>query len=106
MFAFTRFTCVRENDFNPSPIDPDPTPPVLELAAELAPALAVQLRIKDIIDNIATGNTAGWTKTPANALTQDVSGTPGSAPAATAAQARIQEMYDTINTGTAPTTLA
>jgi len=69
-------------------------------------ALAVQLRIKDIIDNIATGNTAGWTKTPANALTQDVSGTAGSAPAATFAQARIQEMYDTINTGTTPTTIA
>ena len=71
---------------------------------EQAQALAVQLRIKDIIDNIATGNTAGWTKT--TALTQDVSGTAGSAPAATAAQARIQEMYDTINTGTEPTTVA
>jgi len=76
----------------------------LEPAAELAPALAVQLRIKDIIDNIATGNTGGWTKT--TALSQDVSGTAGSAPAATAAQARIQEIYDTINTGTEPTTVA
>jgi hypothetical protein len=76
----------------------------LEPAIEKAPALAVQLRIKDIIDNIATGNTAGWTKT--TALTQDVSGTAGSAPAATAAQARIQEIYDTINTGTEPTTIA
>ena len=76
----------------------------VEPTVELAPALAVQVRIKDIIDNIATGNTAGWVKT--TALTQDVSGTPGSAPAATAAQARIQEIYDTINTGTAPTTIA
>jgi hypothetical protein len=76
----------------------------LEPTIEKAPALAVQLRIKDIIDNIATGNTAGWTKT--TALTQDVSGTAGSAPAAAAAQDRIQEMYNTINTGTEPTTIA
>ena len=75
----------------------------LEPAAELAPALAVQLRIKDIIDNIATGNTGGWTKT--TALSQDVSGTPGSAGAATFAQDRIQEVYNTINTGTEPTTI-
>ena len=75
----------------------------LEPAAEKAPALAVQLRIKDIIDNIATGNTAGWTKT--TALTQDVSGTAGTAPAASAAQDRIQEMYNTINTGIEPTTI-
>ena len=71
---------------------------------EKAQALAVQARIKDIIDNIATGDTAGWTKT--TGLTQDVSGTPGSAGAATFAQARIQEMYDTINTGVEPTTIA
>jgi hypothetical protein len=76
----------------------------VEPTVEKAPALAVQNRIKDIIDNIATGNTAGWTKT--TALSQDVSGTPGSAPAATFAQARIQEVYDTINTGTTPTTIA
>jgi hypothetical protein len=67
-------------------------------------ALAVQARIKDFIDNIAKGNTAGWTKT--TALSQTVSGTPGSDGAATFAQARIQEMYDTINTGTTPTTIA
>ena len=63
-------------------------------------ALAVQERLKDIIDNIATGNTAGWTKT--TGLTQDVSGTAGSAGAAAFAQARIQDMYDTINTGVTP----
>ena len=63
-------------------------------------ALAVQSRIKDIIDNIATGNTAGWTKT--TSLSQDVSGTPGSAPAAAVAQLRIQDIYDTINTGSSP----
>jgi hypothetical protein len=66
-------------------------------------ALAVQARIKDIIDNIATGNTAGWTKT--TGLTQDVSGTPGSAGAAAFAQARIQDIYTTINTGTPPAEL-
>ena len=71
---------------------------------EKAQALAVQARIKDIIDNIATGNTAGWTKT--TGLTQDVSGTPGSAGAAAFAQARIQDMYTTINTGEPPATLA
>jgi hypothetical protein len=76
----------------------------VEPTIEKAPALAVQLRIKDIIDNIATGNTAGWTKT--TGLTQDVSGTPGSAPAASAAQDRIQEIYNTIDTGTSPTTIA
>jgi len=76
----------------------------VEPTVEKAPALAVQARIKDIIDNIATGNTAGWTKT--TALTQDVSGTAGSAPAAAFAQARIQEVYDTIDTGTTPTTIA
>jgi len=70
------------------------------------PAKAVQLRIKDIIDNIVTGNTAGWTETPANAEVQVVSGTAGSAAAATFAQTRIQEIHDTIDTGTTPTTVA
>jgi hypothetical protein len=76
----------------------------VEPTVELAPALAVQLRIKDIIDNIATGNTAGWTKT--TLLSQDVSGTPGSADGGAFAQDRIQEIYNTINTGTEPTTIA
>jgi hypothetical protein len=76
----------------------------VEPTVELAPALAVQLRIKDIIDNIATGNTAGWTKT--TLLSQDVSGTPGSADGGAFAQDRIQQIYDTINTGTEPTTIA
>ena len=71
---------------------------------EKTQALAVQARIKTFIDNIAVGNTAGWTKT--TALSQDVTGTPGSAGAGTFAQARIQEMYDTIDTGTTPTTIA
>jgi hypothetical protein len=63
-------------------------------------ALAVQGRIKDIIDNIATGDNAGWTKSVGNALNQDDSGTAGSAAAGIFAQARIQEIIDTINTGT------
>ena len=66
-------------------------------------ALAVQARIKDIIDNIATGDSAGWTKSSAG--TQDVSGTAGSAGAGTFCQARIQEIYDTINTGFDPVTI-
>jgi hypothetical protein len=75
-------------------------------SASKARALAVQLRIKDIVDNIVTGDTAGWTETPANALVQDVSGTAGSVGSGTFAQARVQEIYDAINTGTAPTTIA
>ena len=75
-------------------------------AASKARALAVQLRIKDIVDNIVTGDTAGWSETPANALTQDVSGTAGSAGAGTFAQTRVQEIHDAINTGTASTTIA
>ena len=75
----------------------------VEPAEEKAPALAVQNRIKDIIDNIVTGNTAGWTKT--TTAVQDVSGTPGSADAAAFAQDRIQSIYNTIDTGTEPTTI-
>jgi len=66
--------------------------------------LACQARIKDIIDNIAQGLTTGWTKN--SALSQDISGTAGSLAAATAAQARVQEIYDATDTGTAPTTIA
>jgi hypothetical protein len=79
---------------------------VLVEVGEEDQAKAVQLRIKDIIDNIVTGDTAGWTETPANALTQDVSGTAGSVGAATFLQTRIQEIHDTIDTGTTPTTIA
>ena len=72
-------------------------------AQSKARALAVQSRIKSIIDNIVTGDTAGWTKTTSS--TQDVSGTAGSVGAATFAQARIQEIYDTINTGLEPSSI-
>ena len=65
--------------------------------------LAVLTRIKSFIDNVAIGNTAGWAKTTVTA--QDVSGTPGSADSAAFAQDRIQEIYDTVNTGTDPTTI-
>ena len=61
--------------------------------------LATVGHIKTFIDNIVQGDSAGWTKTPANTTIQDTSGTPGSADAATFAQARIQEIYDTIDTG-------
>ena len=76
----------------------------VEPAIEKQPALAVQNRIRDIIDNILTGNTGGWTKT--TGLTQDVSGTPGSADSGEFARDRILEIYNTINTGTEPTTIA
>ena len=71
---------------------------------EKAQALAVQAYVKSIIDDIAQG--LAITKSSGNLLSQDVSGTGGTLPAAQFAQARIQEMYDTINTGTEPTTIA
>jgi len=79
---------------------------LVEPAGQKTALLATVNRIKDIIDNIATGNTGGWTKSTGNTSTQDTSGTAGSAGAATTAQTRVQEIYDTINTGTAPTTVA
>ncbi len=77
---------------------------VLVEVGEEEQAKAVQLRIKDIIDNIATGDTAGWTKTTSSS--QVTTGTAGSSGAASFAQARIQEIHDTIDTGTSPTTIA
>lgn len=76
----------------------------VEPSEEKAPSLAVMDRIKDIIDNICIGNTGGWTKT--TVLVQDTSGTPGSADSGAFAQDRIQQIRNTINTGTEPTTSA
>lgn len=67
---------------------------------EMAQALAVQAYLKTIIDDIVTASAI--TKASGNAETQDTSGTAGSAGAATFAQDRIQEIYDTIDTGTEP----
>jgi hypothetical protein len=67
-------------------------------------ALAVQVYLKSIIDDIVTG--VSVPASAGNSVSQDVSGTPGSAGAATFAQARVQDIYDTINTGTAPSTIA
>jgi hypothetical protein len=74
-------------------------------AASKLRALAVQARIKDIIDNIAVGDNAGWSKSAGNALNQDDSLPHGSQPAGAFAQARIQEIYDTINTTVIPTVI-
>ena len=73
-------------------------------AASKLRALAVQNRIKSIIGFIATGdNSVGsWTKSAGNALNQDDSLPAGSAAAGVFAQARIQEIYNTIDTGTTP----
>jgi len=73
-----------------------------EPSGQKVAALAVQARLADIIDNIASGNTAGWTKSTSNTSTQDVSGTAGSAGAAAFAQDRINEIYNTIDTGDSP----
>ncbi len=74
----------------------------VESIGEKPAALAAQLYLKDFIDNIVL-KTGGWGQL--NAGTQDTTGTAGSAGAASFAQARIQEIYDTINTGTSPTTI-
>jgi len=60
--------------------------------------LAAYAYLKSIIDNIAQAS--GITPSAGNGLTQDVSGTAGSAGAGIFAQDRIQDIYDTINTGT------
>ena len=52
------------------------------------------------------GNTAGWSKSSSNAETQDVTGTAGSAGAAAFAQDRINEIYNTIDTGDSPTLIS
>ena len=75
----------------------------VENSGEKTAALACQTYLKSFIDNIVLATT-GWGQISGG--TQDRSGTPGSAGAATFAQARVQEMYDTINTGTTPTTIA
>lgn len=75
----------------------------VEDPAEKPAALAAQLYLKSFIDNIIQGDNSGWTKLSAS--TQNVTGTPGSAGAAAFAQARVQEIHDTINTGVTPTTI-
>jgi hypothetical protein len=74
----------------------------VEPSNEKAAALAVQARLADIIDNIATGDTGGWTKSSSNGSTQDTTGTAGSAGAAAFAVDRINEIYNTIDTGDEP----
>jgi hypothetical protein len=76
----------------------------VELSGEKTAALAVQARIKAIIADIAKG--IAVTATSGNITAQDISGTAGSVAAGTFAQTRIQEIYDTIDTGTTPTTVA
>jgi hypothetical protein len=76
----------------------------VELITEKPAALAVQDRIKTIIASIAQGTAI--TRTTGNTTTQDVSGSGGSTNAGTFAQDRIQEIYNTINTGITPTLLA
>jgi hypothetical protein len=70
---------------------------------EKAATLLAYTHLKSFIDNIVIANTAGWTKS--TLLTQTVSGTAGSAGAATFAQARIQEIIDWITNGVTPATI-
>ena len=65
-------------------------------------ALAVQAHIKSFISYVAQNDNFSWTKTPANAQLQITTGTAGSLAGGTFAQNRIQEIYDTIDTGISP----
>jgi len=71
-----------------------------EPSDQKAAAIAVQTRIADIIDDIATG--VAITKSASNVSTQDTSGTAGSAGAAAFAADRITEIKNTIDTGLLP----
>ena len=75
----------------------------VEASNEKTAALAVQTRLQAIISNIAQG--IAITRTTGNVATQDVSGTGGSSAAGTQAVNRVQEVYNTINTGLTPTTI-
>jgi hypothetical protein len=68
-------------------------------------ALDIYTRLIEIINYIAVGDNGSWTKSVGNALNQDDSLPHGSAPAGTFVQARVQEIYDSINTGTVPDTI-
>ena len=70
--------------------------------AEKDESLALVLRLQNVIDNIATGDNAGWTKSSSNSDTQDVSGTAGSAGAGAFAADRLGEIYSKIDTGVDP----
>jgi hypothetical protein len=76
----------------------------VEASNEKTAALAVQSRLQAILSDIAQGNAI--TKTTGNAASQVTSGTAGSSAAGTYAVARVTEIYNTINTGYEPTTIA
>jgi hypothetical protein len=70
---------------------------------EKTATIAAYTWLKSFIDNIVIKDTAGWTKN--SALSQVVTGTAGSAGAATFAQDRVQSIIDWITNGTAPATI-
>ena len=79
---------------------------VTYLGAQAA-GLAIYTHLLAIIEFIATGDNSisSWTKSAGNALNQDDSLPHGSAPAGVFANDRIQEVYNTINTGVTPDTI-
>ena len=77
---------------------------VLVEVGEKTQALALWAYVKSIIDDIVRATSI--TKTTGNLQDQVTTGTAGSSAAAIVAQDRIQELYDTINTGVSPTTIA
>ena len=78
----------------------------VEPIAQKPAALAVQTRLKNIIEYIITNNTSSWTKTSGNAATQQVNANPGSPESYEFAKVRFQEIYDTINSGVSPTAIS
>ena len=79
---------------------------LIEPTAQKTALLATVNRIQTFIDDICVASIAWYPRSTGNTTNQDVSGTPGSAGAGTFAQARVTEIYNTINTGTTPTTIA
>jgi hypothetical protein len=74
-------------------------------AGEKEETLAAYAHLKSIVGDVITETTI--TASNGNSLTQDTDGTAGSAAAETFAEARVQEIYDTIDTdGTLPTEIA
>lgn len=76
----------------------------VEPANQKPAALAVQLRLKTIIEYILKSQTS-WTKSSGNTATQQENGV-ASNEAIAFAQARFQELYNTINSGIEPTTIS
>ena len=71
-----------------------------------AQVLAIQTYLKSIIGYIVEADNTSWTPVVNPIVaTQDDSGTPGSAAAATFAEERVQDIYDTVDNSAVPATI-